>query len=438
MEACNSNFREFNSSIEKKSLREQSITINEGRTKAGVRFLHRRRHSLPPVAPSKILCTMPAPSRPSRGILDDEDLPYPPVVMTPTSQEDPLGRHPRSTGTPSSMRPSLYPFASGSRSVHPSGLHSRPIGTPSVMRPARFPFSTGSVIDYTAPLGIHSRPTGTASAMRLPRILRTPGSRIDHDHDTRRAPPFRSIDNHLNGRRGVHPENPPNRTMHGVYPTNHRGLSGGRGGSMPPSCERPTAPRTLNDLEKAILGHPLLPLVFCGVYKASTGNTPFIPGIRTQNSLSKAASNGEHLECFARQVGITEACSKVQSLDVFMCGMVTALNSLNSPRAPSIPSFLHDIIRACGNQPGFPVLRPLPVAPNPSPSTPLPYSHVSAPLVNEHFQRFKTGGNAKEYLERWFVEHLDYPYPTDSQKKQIARDTNLQLSQVNNWFGKFF
>lgn len=34
-----------------------------------------------------------------------------------------------------------------------------------------------------------------------------------------------------------------------------------------------------------------------------------------------------------------------------------------------------------------------------------------------------------------FFNHLHDPYPTDEEKKVLAQQTNLNLSQVNNWFG---
>lgn len=56
------------------------------------------------------------------------------------------------------------------------------------------------------------------------------------------------------------------------------------------------------------------------------------------------------------------------------------------------------------------------------------------------------GKDATDHLNMWygkyyflltfrFFNHLHDPYPTDEEKKVLAQQTNLNLSQVNNWFG---
>lgn len=42
---------------------------------------------------------------------------------------------------------------------------------------------------------------------------------------------------------------------------------------------------------------------------------------------------------------------------------------------------------------------------------------------------------AKALLERWFTEHVESPYPTMSQKRELARVCNMSMNSVNNWFG---
>jgi hypothetical protein len=43
--------------------------------------------------------------------------------------------------------------------------------------------------------------------------------------------------------------------------------------------------------------------------------------------------------------------------------------------------------------------------------------------------------DTSELLNNWFFSNLHDPYPSDEVKKQLAAQTNLSLSQVNNWFG---
>ncbi|KAF7285529.1 hypothetical protein GWI33_010528 [Rhynchophorus ferrugineus] len=41
---------------------------------------------------------------------------------------------------------------------------------------------------------------------------------------------------------------------------------------------------------------------------------------------------------------------------------------------------------------------------------------------------------AKNHLKRWLFKHTDHPYPTDLEKQQLMKETNLSLLQVENWF----
>lgn len=41
---------------------------------------------------------------------------------------------------------------------------------------------------------------------------------------------------------------------------------------------------------------------------------------------------------------------------------------------------------------------------------------------------------AKNHLKRWLFNHTDHPYPTDVEKQQLMKETNLSLLQVENWF----
>ena len=41
---------------------------------------------------------------------------------------------------------------------------------------------------------------------------------------------------------------------------------------------------------------------------------------------------------------------------------------------------------------------------------------------------------AKKILYNWFLVHRENPYPSDSEKLILIRETGLELKQVNNWF----
>ncbi|XP_050300441.1 uncharacterized protein LOC126738972 [Anthonomus grandis grandis] len=41
---------------------------------------------------------------------------------------------------------------------------------------------------------------------------------------------------------------------------------------------------------------------------------------------------------------------------------------------------------------------------------------------------------AKNHLKKWLFNHTDHPYPTDVEKQQLMKETNLSLLQVENWF----
>ncbi|PIC18786.1 hypothetical protein B9Z55_024555 [Caenorhabditis nigoni] len=43
--------------------------------------------------------------------------------------------------------------------------------------------------------------------------------------------------------------------------------------------------------------------------------------------------------------------------------------------------------------------------------------------------------NTTDTLQNWFHEHRQNPYPTDQEKAELAKQCNIKISQVNNWFG---
>lgn len=43
--------------------------------------------------------------------------------------------------------------------------------------------------------------------------------------------------------------------------------------------------------------------------------------------------------------------------------------------------------------------------------------------------------NTTDTLQNWFHDHRQNPYPTDQEKAELAKQCNIKISQVNNWFG---
>lgn len=43
--------------------------------------------------------------------------------------------------------------------------------------------------------------------------------------------------------------------------------------------------------------------------------------------------------------------------------------------------------------------------------------------------------NTTDTLQNWFYDHRTNPYPTDQEKADLAKQCNIKISQVNNWFG---
>eukprot|EP00474_Spongospora_subterranea_P002448 CRZ02906.1 hypothetical protein [Spongospora subterranea] len=48
--------------------------------------------------------------------------------------------------------------------------------------------------------------------------------------------------------------------------------------------------------------------------------------------------------------------------------------------------------------------------------------------------RHRLPASAVTVMQNWFMDHLNWPYPDDDDKKELAKITQLTLSQVVNWF----
>ena len=67
-----------------------------------------------------------------------------------------------------------------------------------------------------------------------------------------------------------------------------------------------------------------------------------------------------------------------------------------------------------------------------------PATPPSVPNGTHTTPRFTKRSNlprpAVDILKSWLFQHLVHPYPTEEEKRLLAQQTNLNLTQVNNWF----
>ncbi|KAI1820310.1 hypothetical protein F4861DRAFT_73084 [Xylaria intraflava] len=64
-------------------------------------------------------------------------------------------------------------------------------------------------------------------------------------------------------------------------------------------------------------------------------------------------------------------------------------------------------------------------------------SGYGMPPNGDSRHRRRRGNLPKETTEKlraWFVDHLQHPYPTEDEKQELMRETNLQMNQISNWF----
>ena len=48
--------------------------------------------------------------------------------------------------------------------------------------------------------------------------------------------------------------------------------------------------------------------------------------------------------------------------------------------------------------------------------------------------KFKLSKQAKMLLNDWYMNHIDDPYPNIEEKAELAREAQITMKQVNNWF----
>ncbi|CAD7704519.1 unnamed protein product [Ostreobium quekettii] len=58
--------------------------------------------------------------------------------------------------------------------------------------------------------------------------------------------------------------------------------------------------------------------------------------------------------------------------------------------------------------------------------------------LRDEFQRKKKKGKlptvATDRLRAWWTEHMSWPYPSEDDKAELAKDSGLNTTQINNWF----
>lgn len=71
-----------------------------------------------------------------------------------------------------------------------------------------------------------------------------------------------------------------------------------------------------------------------------------------------------------------------------------------------------------------------------TPSPSLPGAHLAfPPTVRPAFKRRgKLPREVTDYLRTWLLNHVDHPYPTEEEKRQLCDATGLSMNQISNWF----
>jgi hypothetical protein len=61
--------------------------------------------------------------------------------------------------------------------------------------------------------------------------------------------------------------------------------------------------------------------------------------------------------------------------------------------------------------------------------------HLRARFLDARRKRRNFAKKATDVLNEYFLGHLENPYPSEEAKEELARNCNITLSQVSNWFG---
>eukprot|EP00164_Ancoracysta_twista_P001936 GFYU01002545.1.p1 GENE.GFYU01002545.1~~GFYU01002545.1.p1 ORF type:complete len:930 (-),score=185.20 GFYU01002545.1:272-3061(-) len=142
------------------------------------------------------------------------------------------------------------------------------------------------------------------------------------------------------------------------------------------------------------------------------------------------------------RVIVPETNSAIQSSQIINLGSVDCNQSVKSSDKFKNPgnSFQHDGSEiAAGMKPAVMPVNLSAVPPLKLDSS-IATSHVSnipngsSPLDKVESTSLGSGGSRIAVLTAWFDEHWDHPYPTHNIKLSLARQANMTLEQVTDWF----
>ncbi len=191
--------------------------------------------------------------------------------------------------------------------------------------------------------------------------------------------------------------------------------------------KRPRSESNFLGLVQIMLYHPLLPLIFKGTYEASTGSALILEDEQSAESVHRALEESSKLAEISKNIGLRTMIHDKEGVDLFFVVLHTVLNQLRDSNHLPISSTLDSMMSACAKGPerasslkrGSPIWSTSPIT---TPSF----------IINT---RTKLGENARKVLDKWFQDHYDDPYPSEEEKIRLADECDLQLNQINNYFG---
>ena len=192
--------------------------------------------------------------------------------------------------------------------------------------------------------------------------------------------------------------------------------------------ERTSADQSFDSLVRNVLHHRMFPLIFKGVYETSVGLAPLIKNRRCEDGIRRTIHESDAIEVRARREGVTAATRNIEAIDMFFAVMNAAFNALQSADQPPIPAPLHAMITACER-----VSEESRTANSDASSNPQHWETQNNNGNNNNVVRPKLSDEARQILELWFNEHFENPYPTDAEKRELARQCGLQLNQVSRY-----
>ncbi|XP_004346127.1 pre-B-cell leukemia transcription factor 3D [Capsaspora owczarzaki ATCC 30864] len=59
---------------------------------------------------------------------------------------------------------------------------------------------------------------------------------------------------------------------------------------------------------------------------------------------------------------------------------------------------------------------------------------LKSTFLDSRKRRINLSREAQQVLNDWFLAHIEHPYPSESEKEQLADQTNLTMRQISTWF----